>query len=376
LNQLWKRRRPILLAVLAALILGISGCGGAQATSWTGLTVVEEILYAADLQQIRVFDTTEEHNPLWAFPDNPEEDNRGLFYIAPTVSDEGVVIAASQTPGGGFLSQANNIVWGLDAETGKELWSFDEARGQYIESGAANDGIFVVGNSDGNVYALGVETGDLKWTWETGHRVWAAPIIVENTVYIGSMDRHLYALDLSNGDLRWDFVADGAFAGKPVLRDGTLYIGAFDNHLYAIDANAGNELWRFPGENWFWGSPVVHGDTVYAVDVDGNVYAVDATSGRQIWHHPLEDPVRAGPALTEDGAQLLVSSQEGTLYALETANEGAEKWSEESEGQRLVTPVVSGTTVYETLYNGPRRIQALHVDNGYEIWLYPSEVEE
>jgi len=378
LNQFWTRRWPVGLAVLAVLLLSVSGCAGgaAQPTSWMGLTIVGERLYAADLEQVVALNVAD-GEPLWAFPDDPQEEKRGVFHVTPAVSG-GYVIVASQMPGSGFLSQPSNVVWALDADTGRKLWRFDGAAGQYIEGGSTSDGVFVIGNSDGNVYALDVESGTLRWTFETGHRVWATPLIVSDIVYIGSMDRHLYALRLSDGEELWRFHAEGegAFAGTPALRDDTLYIGAFDDWLYAVDAHTGTERWRFAGENWFWGSPAVYSDTVYAADVNGNVYAVHADTGELIWRQPLDTAVRAGPALTEDGSTLFVGSQSGTLYALDSAD-GFVLWQRASEeGQLLSSSVVSGSLVYEPLLYGPYRIWALHVDNGREMWTYPRVVEE
>jgi len=373
LDQSWMRRWPSVLAVLA-LLLSASGCtgGAGQPTSWTGLTVVGERLYAADLEQVVALNVAD-GRPLWTFPDDPAGEKRGVFYVTPAVG-EGCVIVASQVPGGGFFSQPRDIVWALDADNGSILWHFDGAAGQYVEGGAISGGVFVIGNSDGNIYALDVESGALKWVFETGHRVWATPLIVSDLVYIGSMDRRLYALDLSDGEVRWVFYAEGAFASRPVLRDDTLYIGAFDDRLYAVDALMGTERWRFPGENWFWGGPAVYDHTIYAADVNGNVYAVDAKTGEQIWHKPLDVPVRAGPTLTGDGSRLFVGGQNGTLYALDTAD-GFMPWSRESEGQALSTPVVSGSVVYDAQINGPYRIRALYVDNGREVWTYPPVVE-
>jgi outer membrane protein assembly factor BamB len=372
LNRLFVQRRLILLAVLAVLLLGASGCGAARATSWTGLTVAGERVYAADLLQVVALNASGSDS-IWVFPEDTKNDNRGFFYVAPAVDEERVIVA-SYIPPRGFLSQARNVVWALDAETGEELWHFDDAAGQYVEGGAVSNGIFVIGNSDGNVYALDVESGGLKWSFPTGHRVWATPLIMSDTVCIGSMDHHLYALNLSDGSVRWDFHAEGAFAGTPALQDGTLYIGAFDNRLYAVDENSGTERWQFPGENWFWGSPAVHGDIVYAVDVKGNVYALDADTKEQIWHEALEVPVRAGVVLAEDRSRVFVGSQNGALYTLDAAT-GDRLWSIESEGQILSAPVVSGSVIHLALINGPHRVRALHVDNGREMWSYPQEEE-
>jgi outer membrane protein assembly factor BamB len=367
-----------------ALLLSLSGCagGGVRPVSWTGLTIVGEKMYAADIEQVRALNAADGET-LWTFPEYPKESNLGVFYITPAVG-EGRVIVASQITTGGFFSRRLNIVWALDAETGRELWRFEGASGQYIEGGALSDGIFVVGNGDGNIYALDAESGDLRWSFETGHHVWATPLIVADTVYIGSMDRHLYALSLADGQMRWDFPTEGAFASAPALRDDTLYIGAFDDTFYAIDARTGAERWRLEGEDWFWGSPAVYDEVVYATDVAGSVYALDAESGEQIWREILLDAqkqgvsVRAGPVLSEDGSRLFVGAQvgdqDGALYALDTAD-GFVLWSKPSDGRALSPPVVSESLVYEALLYGTHRIRALHMDNGREMWAY-SGVEE
>jgi len=375
--------------VLAVLLLvGVSGCAGGavQTTSWTGLTVVEDKLYVADLQQVVVLNA-DDAEVVWSFPGSEEEgggmwlsqeelakSTRGaVFYVAPAVGD-GYVIVASQAPSTSMLGQPRNIIWGLNPETGR-WWHFDDARGQYIEGGAIGGGLFVIGNSDNNVYALDVESGLLKWVFETGHRVWATPLIVSDTVYIGSMDHHLYALELESGRVKWDFQAAGAFAGTPALGDGTLYVGAFDDQFYAIDAGTGSERWRFKGQNWFWGSPVVHDGVVYAADVAGVVYALDAKTGAEVWRQAVESPVRAGLALAENGSQLFVGSQDGTLRALATAD-GFVMWSRESDGQVLSTPVVDEGILYELLLYSSQRLRALHVENGRDVWVYPPVVEE
>ena len=373
MNRSLTRRRYILLAMLAALLVGASGCSGAaRATSWTGLTIAEDRLFVADLEQVRALNVTDGET-IWDYPNEPQDDGRGVFYVAPAVDEERVVVA-SQIPPSGFLGRPRNIVWALEADTGREFWRFDGAAGQYVEGGALGGGIFVIGNSDGNVYALDAENGNLRWTFETGHRVWATPLIVSDTVYIGSMDRHLYALDLSDGDVRWDFHAGGAFAGTPALWNGTLYIGAFDDKLYAIDADTGTERWNFAGENWFWGGPVVYEGTIYAADASGNVYALDDT-GEQIWRKQLDSPVRGGLALTEGGSKLFVGSEDGSLHALDTTD-GFELWTVGNEGQMLSTPVVDGSMAYGTLIYGTKHVLALHVDNGREIWAYSPAVEE
>ncbi|MCJ7736890.1 MAG: PQQ-binding-like beta-propeller repeat protein [Anaerolineae bacterium] len=368
------RRQIVLLALLLAIVVSLSGCaGGAQrATSWPGLTFVADKLFVADITNLQALEAADAA-PIWSFPVNTKDDNRGTFVATPAVTDE-YVIAASEMPRTGFFSQPTYVVWAVDRETGRDVWSFSEAGGTYVEGGAVSDGIVVIGNSDGYVYALDLESGALKWKFETGHRVWASPLIDSGVVFIGSMDRHLYALSLADGSVIWDFNAGGAFAGTPVLQDGVLFIGAFNDMFYALDAETGQVQWSIPSDNWFWGGPVIYGDIVYAADVQGNVHALDAGSGATIWIQTIDSQVRASPAISEDGALLLVGSEDGNLYALATAD-GFVVWVDETEGQVLTPPVVNGSIVYEVLTYGTYRVRALRIENGREIWSYPPQIE-
>jgi len=367
-------RQTVVFALLLVVLVALSGCAGAtpRATSWPGLTLMGGRLYVADLTQLQVLEA-DDAEPVWSFPADTKGDNRGIFYAAPAVTDK-YVIAASEMPRAGFFSQPTNVVWAIDRETGREVWSFSEAGGNYIEGGAISDGTLVIGNSDGFVYALDLDRGALRWKFETGHRVWATPLIDSAVVFIGSLDRHLYALSLSDGSVIWDFDAGGAFAGTPVLRDGTLYIGAFNDTFYALDAETGQVRWSIPSENWFWGGPVLYEDVVYAADVNGNVYALDAGSGDVKWQQSLGVRVRAAPAISEDGTLLLLGSENGSLHALAT-KDGFTLWVDEVEGQVLSPPVVSGSVVYEVLTYGTYRVRALRVENGREIWAYPPQTE-
>ncbi|MBN1976337.1 MAG: PQQ-binding-like beta-propeller repeat protein [Anaerolineae bacterium] len=384
----------ILPTVLVALLLSASGCacGSIQATSWTGMTLKDGKIYVADLEQIQVLGSDGALIQSIVPKDKGAEDSNtaGLIYVAPAIGED-YLIVAGQTLAGRLFSPATNSVVKLDIETGEIIWRFETAKGQYIEGGAISGDTFVIGNSDGYVYALDVATGDLKWTRETDHRVWATPLIAGDTVYIGSMDRNLYALGLSDGEVLWKFPAQGAFASTPVMQNGILYIGTFGNRVYAIDADDGTEVWRFPadepGDNWFWGSPAVDGDAVYAVDVKGTVYKLNAETGEEIWpsaskltpkKNDKNAPVRDGPALTEDGNTLLISSQNGSLYALDTAD-GSQRWSAASDGKGYATPVVDGDVVYETQIHGSYRVRALELLDGgerySELWVYPPPEE-
>jgi outer membrane protein assembly factor BamB len=367
------RRFPLLwLVPIVLVVLLLGGCaGGVRATNWTTLVLHDGTLYAADLEQVRALDAGTGQET-WAFPAQPDLRQYGPFYTVTLLDDETLMVTSYERPGGGFFARSVGVLRALQRNSGREVWSQPfAAMGEFVAPGAAGDGIFVIGNSDGNVYALRVADGTLAWTFPTRNRVWAAPLVVSDTVYIASLDHHLYALDLQTGALRWQFQAGGAMTDRPLFLNDTLYIGSFDHNIYALRPADGTEAWRFTGANWFWGTPAGDGDRLYAADVNGNVYALDAATGTEIWRSQVEGTVRLGPALNPDGKRLLVASENGTLFGLDTSD-GFVLWQQSGQGQ-IGSMIIDGDRVYITRINAPQRVQSFYVETGRPIWSYPPQ---
>ncbi len=361
---------PVALALLAVLLL--AGCsGGVHATTWTTLLLHDGTLYVADLEQVRALDA-ETGQEVWVFPAKPDLSQYGPFYTVTRLNDELLMVTSYESTGGIFSALYRGVLRALSLNGGQLAWPQPFiADGEFVAPGAAGDGIFVIGNSDGNVYGLRIDDGTLVWQYPTRGRVWATPLIISDTVYIASLDHRLYALDLQTGALRWLFRAGGAMADRPLFLNDTLYIGSFDHNLYALRPADGTEVWRFTGANWFWGTPAGGGDRLYAADVNGNVYALDAATGQEIWRSRVPGTVRLGPALSPDGKRLLIASENGTLFGLDTAD-GFVLWQQAGQGQ-LGSMAIGGERVYVTRINAPQRVQAFYVENGRPVWSYPAQ---
>ena len=78
----------------------------------------------------------------------------------------------------------------------------------------------------GNLQQTGVaasalpEELDLLWTYDTGTDIESTAAIENGTVYVGSLDAHLYALDLQTGELRWKYEAREEIKSPPSVFDG------------------------------------------------------------------------------------------------------------------------------------------------------------
>jgi putative membrane protein insertion efficiency factor len=363
------RHTLILLAVL--LVVGtLSGCGGGvRPTTWTNLATSDGIVYAADLEQVRALDA-ESGDVLWSFPAEPTRPY-GPFYTVTLLEGEALFVTSFERTSGGFFARSHGVLRALNIDDGRLLWEFTGNSGEFVAPGAVGDGVLVIGNSDGSVYAFQTDDGSPAWDhpFATGGRVWATPLVLTGTVYVPSLDHNLYALELATGRELWRFEAEGAIAGQPIALNDSLYLGSFDRNLYVLDSSDGSSLRQFQGENWFWAPPSVGGTLLYVADVDGNVYALDVETGQEVWRSQVDQPVRLAPVPSADGEVLLVASDSGTLYGLDTSD-GFALWTQPGRGQ-LGSVVASEGVVYVSRINAEQRIQAFYVENGRPLWDYP-----
>jgi len=365
---------PFLLLLAVGLLSGCSG--GTRPTTWTSLVVSDGTIYAADLEQVRALDAAT-GEVLWSFPAEPNLREYGPFYTVALLDEEALFVTSYERSGGGFFAQSHGVLRALDIESGRPLWEFTEAGGEFVAAGAVGDSTLVIGNSDGNVYTFHVGDGSPAWSrpFTTEGRVWATPLVISDTVYVSSLDHNLYALDLATGRERWRFEAGGALAAPPLNLDDTLFVGSFDNKLYALRREDGSPVWQFEGENWFWGTPTTDGTRIYAADVDGNVYALEVATGREVWRSQVDQTVRLSPALGPEGETLLVAGDSGSLYGLDPAD-GFLLWTQSGQGQ-LASMATSDEVVYVSRIHASEHIQAFYIDNGRLLWVYPQpEAEE
>lgn len=215
--------------------------------------------------------------------------------------------------------------------------------------------------------------GKTKWTFKTQGKIFASPLIANETTYIGSDDGNLYALDAGNGNVKWTYKTGGAVHTTPAHHKNVIYFGSFDGNYYAINADTGKKIWSFQtgGEKWigekgylglkpdsvymsdpweFWlSSPLVNtkkdASTVYFGSSDGNLYAVNAVDGKLKWKFRTNGMIHNAPCLHDN--TILVGSWDTFLYAVD-AETGALKWKFKTGDQ----PGMSGIQASPVVANG------------------------
>ncbi len=89
------------------------------------------------------------------------------------------------------------------------------------------DNVMYFGSTDGNFYAMDIETGYMRWVFSTGAPVNSIPFADDEVVYFGSNDGHAYAVNKADGTERWRFFT-GRTVQSTVLRHNDYIIFSSD----------------------------------------------------------------------------------------------------------------------------------------------------
>jgi outer membrane protein assembly factor BamB len=223
-----------------------------------------------------------------------------------------------------IVGDASGKVYALSLKSGKVQWTFKTGNAIYSTPDVSGD-LVVFASTDGNVYALNAATGKEGWRFKTGRPIVASPRIAEGKVYIGSSDDSFRALDLATGKPIWQFDGLAGFVEtKPIVYDGKVIFGAWDQYLYALDARTGKLVWKWKGDvpgvmyspAACW--PIAVNGKVFIVAPDRKMTAIDARTGEQIWRTE-EYKVRESIGLSQDQTRFFVRAMDNSFYAFSTS---------------------------------------------------------
>jgi len=232
------------------------------------------------------------------------------------------------------------------------------------------------GSTDGNFYAVDLESGAQKWKFETKVRVTSSPAVNRGVVYFAGYDGKFYAVDAPSGQLKWKFQTGGErrFAGRhihgiqpaaetmpdpfdfylssPAVWNGTVYFGSGDGNIYALDANSGTLKWKFQTGDVVHASPAISNDTLFIGSWDSYFYALDAASGKKKWSfktgedHDIYNQVGIQSSAAVMDGIVYFGCRDSNFYALDAAT-GQKKWAFNNKGSWVITsPAVRDGKVY------------------------------
>ncbi|MCL7451876.1 MAG: PQQ-binding-like beta-propeller repeat protein [Anaerolineae bacterium] len=369
-----RRSRIVGAGLLLLLVAVLSACGAQPvAQNWPGLTVGGGRVYVISglPQQVYILDAETGVQQATFVPSGGEA---GLPYWSP------VTLGGDLAFVGFAESQSGTAgLYAFDPETGQERWNVP-ANDLILPAPTYADGTVYFGGSDGQVYAVDVESQRIKegWPFQAEEAVWASPLVAGGQVYVASMDHNVYALDADTGQELWRTEVGGAMAAKPVMAatGEVLYVGAFDGRLYALRADSGEQVegFDFKADNWIWSEVLLANDLIFVTSLDGRLYALNPSDGSVVSPYPYDsaevadasDGLRASPVLA--GETIIVTSGSGRVIAVKDAQRQWYWPSGLPQSSVYTTPVVSNGWVYVLLMDG--QVQVLDSEDGGLQWSF------
>jgi outer membrane protein assembly factor BamB/predicted phosphodiesterase len=222
-----------------------------------------------------------------------------------------------------IVGNQDGLIEAIDLQSGNRKWSY-QTKGPIFSSPAAASGGIVLGSADGNIYSLNSKNGKLAWLQKTDGAVLGSPLIVHDTVFIGGSDHSFRALSLKTGKILWTFKGiEGPVVSRPVVEGNTILFGAWDKYLYAVNRSNGQLIWK-----WSNGSsvinyapaaciPVVKDGAVYIAAPDRYLTAIDIRTGQTLWR-TNEAAVRESIGISQNGELVYGKTMQDTVVAFRT----------------------------------------------------------
>lgn len=256
---------------------------------------------------------------------NTNSEIRWRFDIDAPVSAAPVFHEGSNTL---YIAAQNNILYSLDALSGKKIWQFTAAsRLLAAPTVGANNTVFV-GSKEGVLYAVNQQNGLQRWAFNLGSEIGSSIAAdVQGNIYFGAADGYLYAINpaaIADGEqnvtYNWRYQVGGNVSSPVVGLSGNIYVGGHNNTLHAVSAN-GTRAWQQTLSGRIVTSPVIDFDgTLYVATYDDSTLHAVRRNGTLLWSLPLGSATQmySSVAMGNNGL-LYVGAFDGVVYELNPA---------------------------------------------------------
>lgn len=263
------------------------------------------------------------------------------------------------------LDTDNGVIFAIDpdgqvsAYKGKQrLWKSKITKQELTAGVEAAEGIVVVGNRKGQLFALDQATGSQKWSAKLSGAILSPSLIQSGRVITIANDGTVFAHDAVTGQQVWAYKLPSvqfSLRGQPApvrLDDRTILVASANAYVYALDVISGvprfqrrvaisegrSDIQRLID---IVGDPVVAGQYLVTTSFQGQVTVTDLATQRVVWSEDASSTNR--PEVSGD--KVFVSTVDGKLnaYSLST---GQLAWqNEELLNRQLSNPVMLGQSL-------------------------------
>lgn len=241
-------------------------------------------------------------------------------------------ISAGAVAGEGIVVVANKKgqLFALDQATGQTKWQ-SQLSSAVLAPSLIQAGRVITLANDGTVFAHDISTGQQIWTYnlpkvDFSMRGTAAPVAVDpRTVLVAWANSYVYVIDTVTGipqlqrrvsinDGRSDIQRLNDIDGEPVVAGRYLISTSYQGQLTAMDLASQQVIWSEDASSLR--SPVIFDNKVFVAQSSGQITAYDITTGQQLWQNEqLLNRRLSNPAVL--GNQLVVGDLDGVLHLVD-----------------------------------------------------------
>jgi outer membrane protein assembly factor BamB len=266
-------------------------------------------------------------------------------------------------------------VMALKSDTGEEKWRFQVTgvRGNFKSSPAIRGAlIFVGGQLSDSLYALDIQTGQVRWDLSGLTNLYTDPAVVRDRVIVSS-PTGLRAITHDSGQVIWE--TEPETVGSPAVTEELVFTLVWGGELAAFSLISGEEVWR-TGRAW-GGSPsdpVLVGNFLSLV-MNDTVWLWDQTTGRFRGKITLPHQQSPGkpqrPATLQGKIFIPLAGEEASWLVAVDVMMGWTFWARTMK-RPVYTPCITGKAIYVATGNS---LLSLNRETGELMWkrTFPAE---
>ncbi len=292
-----------------------------------------------------------------SFASNSYKTGGGMVWTTPAVDPErNLVVFSTGNPNPDLYGESRkgdnlytDSIVGLDLETGKLKWYYQEVKHDVWDYDAVSPVVFFDVHQDGKTIAAAGEAGKVGWFYivdrDTGKLLRKSDpyVAISPNVFSQPTKAGVDMLPGANGGAEWSpaayspdthdvyvlamdqlmtFTTQPATNTKGALRLGSAFTnvkphGVQDGRFVAIDTETGKIAWtKMTPQPLIGGALATAGNLVFMGEGDGDFDAFDAKTGDELWHYNLGAGVNAPPVTYEVGGQQYVAVAAGGNFQL------------------------------------------------------------
>ena len=313
-------------------------------------------------------------------------------YKVPTSNGafEGTAVIAKHSQGGEpivYIGDLDGTLYALELESGDLKWKTQpkvmlapvgKATGQvtgqasqehkafsFAASPAYHQGRIFIGDTDGIFYCFD-EAGELQWFYETKGEISSSANFYDGGVLFGSQDAKLYLLDVQTGEKRWSLETPDQIRCSVTVAQDRAFVAGCDGFFHVVDLKTGTEAGKVDIRSPTQSTPAVMNDLVYFGTEQDEFLAVDWKTATAKWNFSDEN----GPAPVRGCAAVVAGhvvfgARNRFVYSVDPSS-GIKNWGVELKAKVDGSPVIVEQRVYVGSTDG--RFYVLSLENGHKIW--------